>query len=56
MWNERLGAGPILYRYGSGLSVRGDRAIVVSNGIGNWFPLRTSAPAEIVHLTLARAS
>jgi hypothetical protein len=54
MWNERLGAGPILYRYWSGLYARGDRALVVSNGVGTWFPLRTHAPAEIVHVTLAR--
>ena len=25
------------------------RALVVSNGVGNWFPLRVQAPAEIVH-------
>lgn len=56
MWNERLGAGPILYRYWSGLYTRGDRALFVSNGVGNWFPLRTEAPAEIVHLTLARTA
>jgi len=28
---------------------------VVSNGVGNWFPLRINAPAEIVHLTLRTA-
>jgi len=55
MWNERLGAGPILYRYWSGPYEKGGRAIVVSNGVGNWFPLRTHAPAEIIHLTLACA-
>ncbi|HEX5032300.1 MAG TPA: metallophosphoesterase [Candidatus Eisenbacteria bacterium] len=56
MWNERLGAGPILYRYWSGPYTREDRTIVVSNGIGNWFPLRIHAPAEITRLTLrARA-
>ncbi len=54
MWNERLGAGPILYRYWSGLYTEGDRSLVVSNGVGNWFPLRAHAPAEIVHLTLTR--
>jgi predicted MPP superfamily phosphohydrolase len=54
MWNERLGAGPILYRYWSGLYTHEGRALVVSNGVGNWFPLRTHAPAEIVHLTLVR--
>jgi predicted MPP superfamily phosphohydrolase len=29
-------------------------SLVVSNGVGNWFPLRVNAPAEIVHLTLRR--
>lgn len=56
MWNERLGAGPILYRYWSGPYTREDRSIVVSNGIGNWFPLRTRAPAEIIRLELARSA
>jgi predicted MPP superfamily phosphohydrolase len=55
MLNERLGAGPILYRYWTGLYTRGGRSLFVSNGVGNWFPLRTHAPAEVVHLTLARA-
>jgi predicted MPP superfamily phosphohydrolase len=55
MLNERLGAGPILYRYWTGLYTRGGRSVFVSNGVGNWFPLRTHAPAEIVHLTLERA-
>jgi predicted MPP superfamily phosphohydrolase len=26
--------------------------MIVSNGIGNPYPLRINAPAEIVHLTL----
>lgn len=55
MLNERLGAGPVLYRYWSGLYTRGDRSLVVSNGVGNWFPLRTHAPAEIAHVTLTRS-
>lgn len=52
MWNERLGAGPILFRYWSGLYRKDDRVLAVSNGIGNWFPLRTRAPAEVLLLTL----
>jgi predicted MPP superfamily phosphohydrolase len=55
MVSERLGAGPVLYRYWSGLYQHGANALVVSNGVGNWFPLRLHAPAEIVHLTLRRA-
>ena len=52
MLNERVGVGPIMFRYWSGLYRRNDQALVVCNGSGNWFPLRTSAPAEIIHLTL----
>jgi predicted MPP superfamily phosphohydrolase len=26
--------------------------MIVSNGIGNMFPIRINAPAEIVHITL----
>jgi predicted MPP superfamily phosphohydrolase len=61
MVNERLGFGPMLFRYWSGLYTRrvglhgeGRESLVVSNGVGNWFPLRTRAPAEIVRITLKR--
>ncbi len=54
MVNKNLGFGPALYRYWSGLYRKGESAAVISNGTGNWFPLRTSAPAEIIHLTLRR--
>jgi predicted MPP superfamily phosphohydrolase len=56
MLNERLGAGPAMFRYWSGLYRRNDSALFVSNGIGNWFPLRIGAPAEIVHITLRSAN
>jgi len=56
MINERLGAGPAMFRYWSGVYRQQDAALVVSNGIGNWFPVRTAAPAEIVHITLRRAA
>lgn len=57
MLNERLGAGPALFRYWSGVYRKpSGAALVVSNGVGNWFPLRTAAPAEIVHITLRRAA
>ena len=52
MLNEQLGFGPALFRYWSGLYNRGRSKLIVSNGVGNWFPLRVNAPAEIVHLTL----
>lgn len=55
MLNEQLGFGPALFRYWSGLYERGTSKLIVSNGVGNWFPLRVNAPAEIVHLTLRRA-
>ena len=35
--------------------VTGVNALVVNNGVGNWFPLRMNAPAEIVKLTLRTA-
>lgn len=54
MVNENLGFGPALYRYWSGLYTIGESVAAISNGAGNWFPLRTAAPAEILHLTLRR--
>jgi predicted MPP superfamily phosphohydrolase len=55
MLNEQLGFGPAMFRYWSGLYERGESKLIVSNGVGNWFPLRTNAPAEIVHITLRSA-
>ena len=55
MLNEQLGFGPAMFRYWSGLYERGASKLIVSNGVGNWFPLRLNAPAEVVHLTLRRA-
>jgi predicted MPP superfamily phosphohydrolase len=52
MLNDDLGAGPVLFKYWSGLYRKGPSALAVSNGVGNWFPLRINAPAEILHLTL----
>jgi predicted MPP superfamily phosphohydrolase len=54
MLNEQLGFGPALFRYWSGLYQRDQSKLIVSNGVGNWFPLRVNAPAEIIHLTLRR--
>jgi predicted MPP superfamily phosphohydrolase len=49
------GFGPLMYRYWSGLYHKPEgAALVVSNGVGNWFPLRVGAPAEVVHLTLRK--
>ncbi|CAN5673495.1 hypothetical protein BH09PLA1_BH09PLA1_26640 [soil metagenome] len=56
MLTENFGAGSIMFNYWSGLYRRKNSALVVSNGVGNWFPLRINAPAEIVHITLRRMS
>ena len=55
MLNEQLGFGPAMFRYWSGFYRRGTSQLIVSNGVGNWFPVRMNAPAEIVHLTLKRS-
>jgi hypothetical protein len=52
MLDDQIGLGPVLFRYWSGLYTRGNSQLVVSNGVGNSFPLRVNAPAEITHLTL----
>jgi predicted MPP superfamily phosphohydrolase len=59
MLSESVGFGPLLFRYWSGLYHKpgpGGASLVVSNGVGNWFPLRAGAPAEIIHLTLRSAA
>jgi uncharacterized protein len=56
MLNEQCGFGPAMFRYWSGLYERGESKLIVSNGVGNWFPLRMNAPAELVHITLRRES
>jgi predicted MPP superfamily phosphohydrolase len=55
MLNETTGFGPWLFRYWSGLYRREGRTLFVSNGTGNWFPIRVNAPAELVQLTLRQA-
>ena len=56
MFTPSFGFGPWLYRYWSGLYRKDESQLVVSNGTGNWFPLRIGAPAEIIHLTLVSDS
>jgi uncharacterized protein len=53
--SHNIGFGPLMYKYWSGLYEQNGKACVVSNGTGNWFPLRINVPAEIVHITLKRA-
>ena len=55
MLDSEHGLGPALFRYWSGLYARGRSQMIVSNGVGNWFPIRINAPAEIVHITLRSA-
>jgi hypothetical protein len=52
MLGKNLGVGPALFRYWSGFYKRGDSQLIVSNGVGNMFPVRINAPAELVHITL----
>ena len=52
MLTDRIGGGPSFFRYWSGLYQKAASSLVVSNGVGVWFPLRINAPAEIIHLTL----
>jgi len=54
MLTPNWGCGRI-YKYWSGLYEKGPSKLVVSNGVGNWFPLRIGAPAEIARLTLRSA-
>lgn len=52
MLDKNIGVGPTLFRYWSGLYKRGKSQLIVSNGVGNMFPVRINAPAELVHITL----
>jgi predicted MPP superfamily phosphohydrolase len=52
MLTDNIGAGPVRFRYVSGHYQKFGSSLIVNNGIGNWFPLRLNAPAEIVHITL----
>lgn len=52
MLDNQIGVGPAMFRYWSGLYKRNNSQLIVANGVGNMFPIRINAPAEIVHLTL----
>ncbi len=52
MLDGQHGLGPVLFRYWSGLYTQGRSQMIVSNGIGNMFPIRINAPAELIHITL----
>jgi predicted MPP superfamily phosphohydrolase len=51
---REIGMGHVFYRYWSGPYEKLGGKLFVNNGVGNWFPLRINAPAEIVELTLRR--
>jgi predicted MPP superfamily phosphohydrolase len=52
MLTPTIGAGPIKFKYWTGRYDRPGSTLVVSNGVGNWFPLRVNAPAEILRINL----
>ena len=54
MLTPTIGFGPRFFDYWSGLYERGAAKLLVSNGTGNWFPLRIGAPAEIILIELRR--
>jgi uncharacterized protein len=47
-----IGAGSVMFRYVWGIYRRGHSVMNVTSGVGNWFPVRINAPAEIVQLQL----
>jgi len=55
MLDSHRGFGSAIFRYWSGLYQKNASQMIVSNGVGNWFPIRVNAPAEIIHITLRRA-
>jgi hypothetical protein len=44
MLTPNFGAGSAMFKYWSGLYRRQEAALVVSNGVGNWMPVRVNAP------------
>ena len=54
MLTEHIGAGPIRFKYWTGVYEKPGSRLFVNNGVGNWFPFRMNAPQEIVEVTLRR--
>jgi uncharacterized protein len=52
MLTRSIGLGSLRFKYLSGQYNRPGSTLIVSNGVGNWFPLRIGAPAEILRITL----
>ena len=55
MLTKNIGAGPLKFRYWTGIHRRNGSTLLINNGAGNWFPLRVNAPAEIQKLVLRPA-
>jgi predicted MPP superfamily phosphohydrolase len=55
MLTDKIGAGPLKFRYWTGVHHRNGSTLVISNGVGNWFPLRVNAPAELLKITIVQA-
>jgi hypothetical protein len=60
MLTPNIGGGPIRFKYWTGLYEKkaldgSESKLIVSNGVGNWFPLRINAPAEILQITLRKS-
>jgi len=51
-WPVTFGAGSLMFRYIHGEYALGQARLYVNSGVGNWFPVRVNAPAEIVQLRL----
>lgn len=49
-----IGGGSLLFRYIWGEYRRGESVLQVTSGVGNWFPVRINAPAEIVQYRLVQ--
>lgn len=47
-----VGVGRLLFRYTRGFYRTESSTLFVNSGVGNWFPLRVRAPAEIVQIQL----
>lgn len=52
MLTKNIGAGPIKFRYWSGVHERNGSTLAITNGVGDWFPLRVNAPAEILKVVV----
>jgi predicted MPP superfamily phosphohydrolase len=55
MLTDSIGGGPLKFRYWTGTHRRDGSTLVISNGVGNWFPLRVNAPPELLKITLRAA-